>query len=176
MKIKFLLLLLFSIACFRTGDARADNYDSPPLEKGFFEIGYKPVEEALNLCEDHFQQQIVLPYKLPPISFTHYLGRCTNNLGASNGFEVEFLNEELPELHYMLHIRPKEYGLKVNREHIEKTFKLNDGQGIYVTKLIRSFNLFIFERDGWQYILSIDKRVSRQVPPEVLADIANSFR
>ncbi|MBT2756960.1 hypothetical protein J7E71_13505 [Mesobacillus foraminis] len=176
MKVKFLLLLLLSIACFGTVGVSADHYDSLPLEKGFFEIGYKPAEEALNLCEDHFQQKIELPYKVPPISFTHYLGRCTNNLGSSNGFEVEYLNEKRPELHYMIHIKPKEHGLKVDKEHVAKTFKLNDGKGVYVTELIRSFNLFIFERDGWQYILSIDKRGSRQVPPEVLTDIANSFK
>lgn len=40
---------------------------------------------------------------------------------------------------------------------------------------ISGFNVLVFERDGWQYMLSIDKRVSDKVTPETLLDIANSI-
>lgn len=40
---------------------------------------------------------------------------------------------------------------------------------------ISGFNVLAFEREDWQYMLWIDKRVSNKVTPEVLVDIANSI-
>ncbi|WP_054026492.1 hypothetical protein [Bacillus sp. FJAT-28004] len=39
-----------------------------------------------------------------------------------------------------------------------------------------AFNVLSFEKDGWQYILSIDKRVEGKVTVDVLVEIANSIR
>lgn len=49
----------------------------------------------------------------------------------------------------MITLRPKEHGMKVKPEHIEKTYKLNNGEALYVTKPVRGFNLLILERDVW---------------------------
>lgn len=39
-----------------------------------------------------------------------------------------------------------------------------------------AFNVLRFEKDGWQYIFSIDKRVEDKVTADVLVEIANSIR
>lgn len=49
----------------------------------------------------------------------------------------------------------------------------NDIQATYMT--ISGFNVLVFERDNWQYMLSVDRRVSDTVTPEVLVEIANSI-
>ncbi|WP_274310055.1 hypothetical protein [Solibacillus daqui] len=55
-----------------------------------------------------------------------------------------------------------------------KTFELK--KGIVATYMaISGFNVLVFERDDWQYMLSFDKRVSDKVTPETLLDIANSI-
>lgn len=51
----------------------------------------------------------------------------------------------------------------------------NGSEASYVVGLGIGFNLFVFERDGWQYVLSIDSDVGDKVPPEVLVQIANSI-
>lgn len=161
-----------------TGKINAiDKVKRTPIEKFVFEIGYKSVEEALDDCEAHFNKNIALPYKLPPIEFTHYFGRCTNDLGINNSFEVEYINENSTNpKKYMIRLRPREHGIEFRKEHIQQTYNLNKGKALYVTKPVNGFNLLVFERDGWQYTLSIDKDVSEQVSPEVLLEIANSFR
>ncbi|GIN39282.1 hypothetical protein [Heyndrickxia oleronia] len=40
---------------------------------------------------------------------------------------------------------------------------------------VSGFNILVFERDTWQYFLSIDKRLSRKVTLEMLVDIADSI-
>jgi hypothetical protein len=35
--------------------------------------------------------------------------------------------------------------------------------------------MIVFEKDNWQYMLSIDKRVSKQVSIQSLIEIANSI-
>ncbi|MFJ7972320.1 hypothetical protein [Psychrobacillus sp. NPDC096389] len=40
---------------------------------------------------------------------------------------------------------------------------------------ISGFNVLVFEKDEWQYMLSINKKVSDKVTPEHLVDIANSI-
>lgn len=53
-------------------------------------------------------------------------------------------------------------------------YTLQNGQkAIYMDKKIMNF--LVFEKDNWQYMLRIDKKVSNKVTPEVLVDIANSI-
>lgn len=55
-----------------------------------------------------------------------------------------------------------------------KSFELKNGnEATYMT--ISGFYVLVFVRDNWQYMLSIDKRVSDKVTVETLLDIANSI-
>jgi hypothetical protein len=40
---------------------------------------------------------------------------------------------------------------------------------------ISGFNVLVFKRDNWQYMLSIDQRVSDKLTPDTLVLIANSI-
>ncbi len=71
-------------------------------------------------------------------------------------------------------MRPKKHAIKFKSRHIAKTIELSNGKAFLLKNPIA--NILVFERNNWQYMLSLDKRVSEQVPLEVLVDIANSFR
>lgn len=146
-----------------------------PYEEIYPEIGYKTVEAAASDFERHFHQGLKLPLRVPSISFTHHFGRFNDLEGDMNDFfEVTFINHQLPEHHYKITVRPNEFNLPTKKENIVNDFKLKNGTtAIYME--ISGFNVLSFEREDWQYMLWIDKRVSNKVTPEVLVDIANSI-
>jgi hypothetical protein len=160
-----------------TGITYASN-DSKEFEKFLSEIGYTSVHQALQDSNKHFNHTISLPIQLPPVPFTHYYGRFNNLEGNLNdGFEAEYFNKALSENHYAIRVRPVENKIKFKKSNIDKTFKLNDGNtAIYSTKASGVVNLLIFEKDGWQYMLSVDKRISNKVTSEILVEIANSIK
>ncbi|WP_339250343.1 hypothetical protein NSQ43_11555 [Sporosarcina sp. FSL W8-0480] len=171
------LFFLISIALIwlvllEEGDANSDTFGEI-----FIKGGYKEISKAVKESEDHFNSTIALPTQLPPIPFTHSMGRFSNLKGHENDhLELFFINEDLPQNHYLIWIRPIEFGLKIRDEQIDQRIKLKDGhQSIYSTTIFSGFNLLVFEKDGWQYILSIDKRVSDIVTRAVLVNIANSI-
>lgn len=130
MKKGIALLLLIILFFLNIGVANA-NVERTPFEKAYFEIGYKSVEEALDDCETYFNKNIILPYKLPPLAFTHSFGRCsTDNYGTDAEFEIEYLNENSPKAHYKINIRPKVHGITFRQEQIDKLYKLNLGRDI----------------------------------------------
>jgi len=146
-----------------------------PYEEIYPEIGYKTVEAAAADFERHFHQEIKLPLRVPPISFTHHFGRFNNLDGDMNDFfEVTFVNNQLPEHYYKITVRPNHFELPSKKEYIVKTFRLKNGTTSTYME-ISGFNVLAFERGDWQYMLWIDKRVSEKVTPEVLVDIANSI-
>jgi hypothetical protein len=153
------------------------NHTSVEFQKLYFDVGYKGVYQALKECNKHFKKDIALPVQLPPIAFTYSFGRCNNLDGKANdGYEIEYLHRDEPINHYMIRIQPNKYGIPIRKEHIDQTLKLKDGKtAIYTTKLVNGFNLLVFEKNDFQYVLSIDKRVSDKVTPEILTEIANSI-
>lgn len=167
-------LLILSIILFglNSGTVYADNVKPKPLEETFREIGFKTVEEAVREFEQHYNRNLKLPLRVPPIVFTHHFGRFNDLEGDVNdSLELEFLHEDLAKNHYKIDVRPVNYMIPMKA----KTFyRLKNGNDAIYTN-VSGFNLFVFERNGWQYILSIDKRVSKQVTTEVFAEIANSI-
>ena len=153
------------------------NADSDSFGKIYVDGGYKEITKAVQESEDHFKRHIALPTQLPPVPFTHSMGRFTDLEGNENDYlEVFFINKDLPQNHYSIRIRPIEYRLEIREEQIDRNIKLEDGiWSIYTTKIFLGFNLLVFEKDGWQYTLSIDKRISDKVTEEILVSIANSI-
>ncbi|MCC3357076.1 hypothetical protein [Bacillus sp. REN16] len=173
-----LLMLLFSILIceLNNGTVYAITNDEPqPLEEIYPEIGYKTVEEAVKEFEQHFKQDLKLPLRIPPISFTHYFGRFSDLDGdANDSFEMKFISDKSPENHYKIVVRPVNHKIPIRDKYILKVFKLKNGNAAKYMEY-RSFGALVFERDNWQYMLSIDKRISNKVTPEVLVEIANSI-
>jgi len=179
----FLLLILsFSFLIFYL-DKNGDNSfaseieKSQPYEKIYSEIGYKTVEEAVRDFEEHFKQELKLPPRIPPISFTHQVGRFNNLEGDMNDtFEITFISEQAPQNHFKIDVRPIEHKIEFSDKNVSKVFKLNNGSDAkYIEKLDQGFNFLVFNQDNWQYMLSIDKDVSDKVTPEILVKIANSI-
>lgn len=154
------------------------NYSSKEFQKSFFEIGYKGIHEALDESSKHFKKDIALPVQLPPIAFTHGFGRLDNLDGEMNDkYEIEYLNKDKPQNHYKIFVQPVKYGLDFKEYLIDQKLKTNIGsEAIYSTKAVRGFNLLVFEKNEFQYVLSVDKRISDIVTPEILMEIVNSIR
>jgi hypothetical protein len=170
------VLVLCIILTLSTSYGAKANYTSEEFQQSLFDIGFKEVNAALQESKDHFKKDIALPVQIPPIKFTHSFGRFTDLDGDINdGFEIEYRHINKSKNHYMIWVKPVKYGLSIRDERIDKTLKLKDGsKAIYSTKFARGFNLLVFEKNGWQYVLSINKTVSDQVTPEILIEIANS--
>lgn len=154
-----------------------------PFEEYYYEFGYKSVEDALKECENHFHRDLKLPTKLPPVEFTHHFGRFNDVYGETNdGFQVEFLNEKLGENHYMIKMLPAEHKMNFsNKREVIQTYKLKDGtEAVYLTTPQHHgkslFNLLVFEKNNWQYVLSIDCRIENKVSAKVLVEIAESVK
>lgn len=158
--------LLFFLAIYATANVKSRSY-----EKIYPEIGYKTVEDAMDDFEQHFKQKVKLPLRIPPISFTHHFGRFSD---LDDSFEVIFINEKLSENHYKINVRPIKNRIPISEKYGGKTFELKNGiVATYMT--ISGFKVLVFEREDWQYMLNIDKRVSDKVTPENLVNIANSI-
>ncbi|AND41419.1 hypothetical protein A361_20390 [Cytobacillus oceanisediminis 2691] len=175
MKISKIFVLCIMIIYSMSYGTKA-NYTSEEFQKSLFDVGFKEVNVALQESKDHFKKEIALPIKIPPIEFTHSFGRLSDLDGDINDvFEIEYRHIDKPKNHYMIRVYPVKYGLPIWKEHIDQTFKLRDGsKATYSTTAAKGFNLLVFEKSGWQYVLNINKAVSDQVTPEILVEIANS--
>ena len=161
---------LFFTTVYATTNDKPNSY-----EVIYPEIGYKTVEEASGDFEQHFNEKLKLPLRVPPVTFTHHFGRFNDSeYVGSETFEVTMINDQKDENHYKIVVRSLKYKLPIREKYVLKTFELKNGTvATYMT--ISGFNLLVFERDNWQYTLNIDKRVSDKVTPETLVDIANSI-
>lgn len=166
---------LCSFCLFSFLKVTAITNESRPFETLYLEIGYQNIGDALYELEQHYNQRLKLPYKLPPISFTHSFGRFNKyEDGINNSFEVEYLNEKLTNHHYTVWVRPIKHKIPIREKYVVKTFDLKNGEN--ATYSNRSgFNTLVFEQDNWQYMLRVDQSISDIVTPEVLVEIANSI-
>ncbi|WP_412762186.1 DUF4367 domain-containing protein [Priestia megaterium] len=71
-------------------------------------------------------------------------------------------------------MRPSKHKIQFTNKHIKKSYLLKDGQPAHYIENSGS-GMIVFEKDNWQYMLSIDKRVSKQVSIQSLIEIANSI-
>lgn len=167
-------ILLFSFGISEMVSAKT-NDTLRPFEEFYPELGYQSAEKALKAFETHFKQDVKIPLRLPPIAFTLQFGRFNNLEGDINdSFEIEYLNDKFPENHYMINIRPVDNGIPLREHNILKIYELKDGNKASYVK-ISGFNVLVFNKDNWQYMLSIDKKVEDEVAPETLVKIANSI-
>ena len=172
-------LFVFSILMFvlNNGTIYANLNDTPPtLEGTLSEAGYKSVSEAVEEFENHFSQVVSLPKTEPSIDFTHRFGKFFNdpNYDMNDALSIHFLNENTPENHFKVDIRPIQNKLVFHDRSKQQALTLSNGQqAIYFENEL--FNFLVFESEHWQYMLGIDKRVSNKVTTEELVKIANSI-
>ncbi|MGD6966040.1 hypothetical protein ACQCVP_06395 [Rossellomorea vietnamensis] len=146
------------------------------FEDLLIKIGYTSIDDALSAAELHFNKEIPLPYRLPPIAFTHHFGRFTDLDGDINdSLEVEFLDQHNSANHYKMDIRPLRNKIEFQgRENLTEYTLKNGKKAIYVVD--RNFIFFVVENSDWQYMFGIDKRLSDKVTPKVFVEIADSIK
>ncbi|MGD6879285.1 hypothetical protein [Bacillus infantis] len=157
--------------------AYAVQEDKPqPLEEIYPQIGYKAVDEAVREFEEHFKEDLKLPTRLPPIPFTHYFARFFQDkqYGINDGLEITFINEDQSENHFNINIRPLKNKIDFRGKGNQEKCQLPNGkEAIYIVN--RHYTMLVLEKDNWQYMLSVSKRIASQVPQEMLVSIASSI-
>lgn len=176
--VPFLLFIFSILICgSNNGTVYANPNDKPPpLEEMYTQIGYKTVEDAVMEFENHFQKDVKLPFILPSIPFTHQFGRFYEDkkYDVNDSLDIEFINEKSPENHYSIDIRHLKNKITIKDRGNQQIYRLKNGQkAIFIVE--RNFNILMFEKDDWQYMLGIDKRIANKVTPEILVSIANSI-
>lgn len=147
------------------------------FDKLYLKIGYTDPHKALQESEEYFKRELPLPTQLPPVPFTHHFGRLSHSFGkASDVFELVFLNKDVAQNHYNIRVKPVTYKIEFTQKKIDEKFTLDDGNKAVFSTSVEGFHLLVFEKNDWQYILAIDKRLSDQVTEEVLVEIANSIK
>ncbi|MGX9134548.1 hypothetical protein ACWV26_09240 [Rummeliibacillus sp. JY-2-4R] len=147
------------------------------FEKYYYDIGYKDISTALVESNKHFHKNISLPSELPAIPFTHAFGRLSDLDGQENdGLEFAFINEDSPHNLYKITINPSEYKLPFEQKNINQKVKLKDGSEAIFSKTFTNFSSLAFEKNGWQYILSVDQASDKEITIENLIGIANSVK
>lgn len=171
----FAFLMLFSIANTKLVHANSD--DKPPsYEEMYTQFGYKSIDEAVKEFENHFKNDVNLPLRLPPISFTHQFGRFYEDkqFNTNDFLEIEYISEKSPGHHFYISVRPLKNKITFKNRGDLKVYTLGNGQkAIY--KVDRLFHFLFFETDHWQYTFGFDKRVSSEITPKELIKIANSI-
>ncbi|WP_203363317.1 carbon monoxide dehydrogenase [Bacillus sp. REN10] len=175
--------ILYSIAIFfiipfllSAGKVNAENRDiNFTLEEKYTQVGFKTLEESINEFQNHFKKDVALPKTTPSITFTHKFGRFYKDREyKTNDFlEIKYVNEHISENNYKLDIRPLKNKLIFKGKGNQRKYKLEDDtNAIYFDDSL--FNCLVFEKNNWQYIIGIDKRVSDKVTEKDLIKIANS--
>jgi hypothetical protein len=154
-------------------------YTNEEFEKSLYDIGYKEVHQALKESQRHFHKEIPLPVQIPSLPFSHSFGRFSDLEGELNdGFDVEYINKDAPQNHYMIDVRPLKYKMIPPKRIISKFIKLKDGSDaiIFNRKIVSGFYVLLFEHDDWQYRLSLDLDNPQRLDIKTLIDIANSMK
>lgn len=92
----------------------------------------------------------------------------------NDSFEAQYVNDKSPENHFKIDVRHLKNKINIKVRNIQEVYKLKDGQKAIYTS-VKDANILVFEKGNWQYMISIDKRVSNKVTPDILVDIANSI-
>jgi hypothetical protein len=174
-KIGFLIIsfILFTHLSFVKVNATEDEHLR--YEDIYGKIGYQSVENELEKFEDHYDASLNLPLRVPPVAFTHHFGRFNDLEGEINdSIEITYISDQSPEIHYKVDVRPSKYKIPVKKQYVVKKVILEDGETANYMKVPR-FNVLVFEKDDWQYMLSVDNRLEDKVPVETLIKIAESI-
>ncbi|KMK75251.1 hypothetical protein [Alkalihalobacillus pseudalcaliphilus] len=147
-----------------------------PMEEYMPEYGYTTVEVAVKELEEHFQKELKLPLRIPPLPFTHQFGRFNDSEGTSNdALDIEYINEEKPYIHYKMMIRHMDSKIPIREKRIIETYTLKNGHEATLINVSGRLQAFVFEREGWQYMLSVNSKCADIITPEVFVQIANSI-
>lgn len=163
---KLVLLIFISLFHFTQNIAAATPMNEPIRD--FKE--YESVEGALQKFENHFNKTVILPTRLPPLPFTHLIGKYSSKDGPE--FIAEFVNAYNQNDHYKIFIRSIKDKVSIKEKYVVSTYTLLNGQKATLMTY-GGYYVLSFELDDWQYRLSVIKEA---IPRDTLVDIANSIK
>ena len=173
-KKKLIFLLIGFILCFSSWQSVNASQQITGIEKGYYDLGYKAVPEAVHDAEAYFKSNLELPKKLPPLIFTHSFGRLSAKGDQNDGLEVVYLNHE-KHFNYIINVRPAKNGMQF-KLNTDSKIVLKDGTQANYRTVGKDGRLLVFmvEKNGWIYYLSIEKSLLDN-PISTFTEIANSF-
>ncbi|MGE8203031.1 hypothetical protein ACQKP0_00485 [Heyndrickxia sp. NPDC080065] len=167
-----LIILFIGLSFFLSGWQSVKASQQKSIEKDYYDLGFKSVSNAIQETESYYKTNLDLPKKLPPLDFTHSFGRFNEE---NESLEIEYLNEE-KHFKYIINVIPaKERGKLLSST--DAIIPLKDGtEAYYTTSGINGRDLitFMFEKNNWIYILSIEEDLIDK-PLPTLVGIANSL-
>ena len=172
-------LILIATLCFTITPRAYANFDNAETQKAYFELGYESVYDSLERSNMYFKHEIHLPVQIPPIPFTHVVGRLNKHEDRNNStLEIEYINQNGSP--YGITIFPLKSKVQLSElDSNAKIFTLKDGSKAgYITKPpnFKMINHFYFEKNGWQYLFRVHPEVSNVITPELLVEIADSIK
>lgn len=174
-KIGFLIINFILFTQLSVVKVNATEDEPRRFEDIYGEIGYQSVEVELEKFEDRYEKNLKLPFRLPPVAFTHHFGRFNDLEGEIiDSIEIIYISDQSPENHYKVDVRPIKYKIPVKVQYVVKKVILEDGETVNYIK-VSGFNVLVFGKDDWQYMLSVDNRIEDKVPLETLIKIAESI-
>lgn len=148
------------------------SYAQESLEEIYLKSGeYTEVNKAIKAAENHFGREINLPVRLPSVVFTHSFG--TFRKDGESQLTLKYLNENDGYTHYNISITSIISGSNVNNPK-EIVLLKNGTEALYLER--ENVDALLFEKDSFEYILSIDKKNYIENQKEILKQIANSIK
>ncbi|KRG11648.1 hypothetical protein ACA29_15965 [Lederbergia galactosidilytica] len=107
-----------------------------------------------------------------PLDFTHSFGRFNKE---NENLEIEYLSEK-QHFNYIINVIPSKNETELLSDIDSQVFLKDGTQANYLTsgKDGKSLITFMFKKNNWTYILSIEERLLDN-PLSTMMEIANSF-
>ncbi|MBK3493742.1 hypothetical protein JFL43_02480 [Viridibacillus sp. YIM B01967] len=132
MTIKKIIIFLVGFFLCLSGWQSVKSYQQRSIEKSYYNLGYKPVSDAIQDTESYYKTILDLPIKLPPLDFTHSFGRFDQ---GNENLEIEYLNEE-KHFNYIINVFPSRIGNNLlSRTNHSKIISLKDGTQAYYSTI-----------------------------------------
>lgn len=173
---KSFIFILFSISSLVLETSDGTVFASSKGTVPYFEdhsrrVGYKTVNEAVMEFEKVCKCEVLLPTKMPEMSFTHEFASIHDDKinGRNNILQIRFVNRKIKSNNFKLEIH------KDKMDFVGKETSLRDGnKGIYFEDHL--YRYLVFEKNKLQYVVGLDKNVGDIDTLEVLMGVANSIK
>lgn len=176
---KIYLILLFLLLLGNVHNVHSEGIKSEgwyDVNKLYLDNGYNEISEVVGKAEVFLGENIELPTRLPPITFTHMLGKFEEN-GEYSRLEVTYLDENSGNVRYKIlisRIFSEDSVLKSNVA--SQRIKLSDGNEIIYYKNDKKLDTFIVKKKGFEYAFFIDKISVNKITVDGIIEIIDSMR
>lgn len=131
--------------------------------------GYRPLQEAVKQFEDIYKKKVLLPG-----TFTHSVGKL-DNAHKPPHLDISYYNSQNSREHFKMVVRPANGPIQMI-PRIDRTYTMKDGtKAIYRVMSDHSFCFFLFQKNGLEYHLGIDRQGEQKVQVRDFMEIVQSM-